>query len=520
MHCHLVTVEVGVERRADERVQVDGLALNQLRLERLDAQAVKRRRAVEQHGVLADDLFEDVPHLGTRTLDHALRRLDVLRVVELDEALHDEGLEELERHLLGQAALVQLEPRADHDDRTARVVDALAEQVLTEATLLALEHVRDGLERTVSGPGDGAATTTVVEQRVDRFLEHALLVIHDDLGGTEIQQTLEAVVAVDDTAVEVVEVGGREAATVQLHHRTQVRGNHWNGVEHHAGRVVRRGEERVDHLEALERARLALALAVRDDLAQVVLLGRKVEVIQTTLDRLGTHRALEVRAVATRELAVEQLVSLEVLDLEADEAVEHGGKAVDLLVKALADVCHLALCGVLHLALGVGLCALGLELGEVLLELFRALVDAEVARVGEVLLLLLKLVAELRQVLVTAVDIDLGHHVGGEVDDLLKVLGGKVEKVAEARRNALEVPDVRHGSSELDVAHALTAHLGTGHLDATALTDDAAVADTLVLAAATLPVTGGAKDLLAEQAVLLWLERAVVDRFWLLHLAV
>ncbi len=57
------------------------------------------------------------------------------------ELLHHERLEQLERHQLGQTALVQLERRADHDDRTARVVDALAEQVLAEPALLALEHV-------------------------------------------------------------------------------------------------------------------------------------------------------------------------------------------------------------------------------------------------------------------------------------------------------------------------------------------------------------------------------------------
>ena len=37
-----------------------------------------------------------------------------------DEAAHDERLEELEGHHLGQAALVHLEVRAGHDDRAAR----------------------------------------------------------------------------------------------------------------------------------------------------------------------------------------------------------------------------------------------------------------------------------------------------------------------------------------------------------------------------------------------------------------
>ena len=39
VHRHLVAVEVGVERGADERVDLDGLALDQDRLEGLDARA-------------------------------------------------------------------------------------------------------------------------------------------------------------------------------------------------------------------------------------------------------------------------------------------------------------------------------------------------------------------------------------------------------------------------------------------------------------------------------------------------
>ena len=88
---------------------------------------------------------------------------------------------------------MQVQLGAGHDDRAARVVDALAEQVLTEAALLALEHVREGLERAVARAGDRAAAAAVVEQRVDGLLQHALLVVHDDLGRAEVEQSLEAV---------------------------------------------------------------------------------------------------------------------------------------------------------------------------------------------------------------------------------------------------------------------------------------------------------------------------------------
>ena len=73
---HLVAVEVRVEGGADERMQLDRLALDQGGLERLDAEAVKRRRAVEQHRMLADDLVQDIPDFRLLLLDELLRLLD------------------------------------------------------------------------------------------------------------------------------------------------------------------------------------------------------------------------------------------------------------------------------------------------------------------------------------------------------------------------------------------------------------------------------------------------------------
>ena len=265
---HLVAVEVGVERVTDERVHLDRLALDEDRLEGLDPEAVERRRAVQQHRVLGDHLFEDVPDVQRHRLDVLLRRLDVLHGLPLDEPAHDERLEELERHQLRQAALVQLQVRAGHDDRAARVVDALAEQVLAEPALLALEHVGERLQRPVARAGHRAAAAAVVEQRVDGLLQHALLVVDDDLRRAEVEQPLEAVVPVDHAAVEVVQVGGGEAATVELHHRAQLRRDHRHGLEDHPLRLVLGLDERLDDLQPLDRALLLLALRRLDRLAE------------------------------------------------------------------------------------------------------------------------------------------------------------------------------------------------------------------------------------------------------------
>src|SRR5699024_6484551 len=234
-------------------------------------------------------------------------------------------------------------------------------------------------------------------------------------------------------------------------HRTQVRRDDRDRVEDHAGwRVVRR-EEGGDDLEALERTGLLLPLAGRDDLAQLVRLGFQVAGLEPVLDRGGAHAAIEVQAEAVTHLAVEELVALEVLDLEVLEAVPDLVQTLDLLVGPLADLVHLPLGGVADLALGVGLRAVALELGDVRLELLRAGLDVRVTAVLELLLLGLDLGLEGGQVGVPLLLVDARDHVGREVDDLLEVLRREVEEVPEARLDALEVPDVGDRSRELDV---------------------------------------------------------------------
>ena len=95
------------------------------------------------------DVLEDIPYDGILAVYDLLSALDRLDDTALDELTDDEGLVELSGHVLRQTALVHLQLRADDDDRTGRVVDTLTEEVLTEAPLLTLEAIGEGLERTV-----------------------------------------------------------------------------------------------------------------------------------------------------------------------------------------------------------------------------------------------------------------------------------------------------------------------------------------------------------------------------------
>ena len=161
---HLIAVEVGVEAFADQRMDADGVAFDQHRLEALDAHAVQRRRPIEQYRMVFDDFFEDVPNLIVLAFEHLLGRLDRVGVAQFLEPADDKRLEQFQRDLLRQTALMQPQFGADDDDRAGRVIDALAEQVFAETALLALDHVGQRLQRAIAGTEDRPFAAVVVEQ--------------------------------------------------------------------------------------------------------------------------------------------------------------------------------------------------------------------------------------------------------------------------------------------------------------------------------------------------------------------
>ena len=163
MHSHLVTVKVSVEGRTNEGVQLDSLAFDEARLERLNAQTVKRGSPVEQYWVAFQHIFQDVPNHCVLAVHNFLSRFHRFHDAALDELADNERLEQLGCHVLGQAALVQFQLRTNHDYRTARIVDTLTKQVLTEAALLAFQHVGQRLQGAVAFGAHGVHLARVVE---------------------------------------------------------------------------------------------------------------------------------------------------------------------------------------------------------------------------------------------------------------------------------------------------------------------------------------------------------------------
>ncbi len=98
---------------------------------------------------------------------------------------------------------------------------------------------------------------------------------------------LEAVVAVDDAAVQVVQVGGGKTAAVQLNHRAQLRRNDRHHVQDHPLGLVAAFAEGFHHLQALDDALALLAFGI-----PLAVLGGKL--VQFGLQLLGQFVQVQI----------------------------------------------------------------------------------------------------------------------------------------------------------------------------------------------------------------------------------
>ena len=254
-------------------------------------------------------------------------------------------------------------------------------------------------------------------------------------GALRSSSRLQAVVAVDDAAVQIVQIRGRETATVERHQRTQFRRQHRQHGQDHPLRTVAGILQRLQQLQALgDLLDLGLGVGRLDLFAHPRDLFRDIHGAQQFVDCLGAHARIELVAVLFDRLEV-LLVGQQL------EAFQRGHARID-------------------------------------------------------------------------------DHVRLEVQHALDVTQRDVQQQADARRQRLQVPDVRDRAGQLDVAHALATHLGQRDLHATLLTHHTAMLEALVLAAQALVVADRAKNLGAEQPFTLRLEGAVVDGLRLFDFAV
>ena len=302
---HLVSVEVRVECCTSQRVEFDCSAFHQDRLESLNAEAVKRRSTVEHYRMILDHGLKGVPDFRSGPVDHLSGALDVIGNSLVHKILHNKGFEELKCHFLRKTALIKFQFRSDNDNGTSGVVNTFSEEVLTESSLLTFQHIGKALKRSASGTaGDRSASASVVDQCVYSFLEHALLVADDDVRCAELEKSLKTVVAVDDPAVQIVQVTGGKTSAVQLNHRTKIRRNDRNNGEDHPFRPLTGSAESLHDLQTLSKPCAFLTGSALRLLFKGCFQFFQIDLFQKILDCFRTHFRCEFIFIAFAHIAI------------------------------------------------------------------------------------------------------------------------------------------------------------------------------------------------------------------------
>ena len=167
--------------------------------------------------------------------------------------------------------------------------------------MFTLDHVGQRLQRSVRRTEHGAFTPIVVEECIDRLLQHPLFVTDDDFWRVQINQFFQSIVSIDDTTVEVVQIAGGKVARIKQHKRTQIGRNYGDAIQHHPFGFVIAVAQRFCDLQSLDQLFLLL-LTGRLFQFDAELRGQfdEIQAHQELLDRVGTHFNFEGRFTVLR----------------------------------------------------------------------------------------------------------------------------------------------------------------------------------------------------------------------------
>src|SRR5262245_61538698 len=134
---------------------------------------------------------------------------------------------------------MQFQARATDDNRPGRVIDSLAQEVLPEASLFALDHLGQRPQRPARDSLDRGVAVLVVEQGIYETLQPALFLAQDHFGSLTSGPFANALVGLEDLLIEVIEVtGNAHPRGRQPANRTQVGRQDWQALQDHPLRPI------------------------------------------------------------------------------------------------------------------------------------------------------------------------------------------------------------------------------------------------------------------------------------------
>ena len=209
------------------------------------------------------------------------------------EFFHNKWLKQLDCHFFRKTTLINLKFRTYDDNGTSWIVNTFSEQVLTETSLFTFQHIGKGFQSTVTGTGYRTATASIVDQSIYCFLKHTFFITHDDIRCAEFQKSLQTVVTVDDSAIQIIHIRCRKTTTIELYHWTKIRWDNRDHCQNHPVRIIAGLAECFDYFQSLDDTRTFLACRSLQLCFEFFGLFVQIDSLQQFLNGFSTHTYTE-----------------------------------------------------------------------------------------------------------------------------------------------------------------------------------------------------------------------------------
>src|SRR5207247_5374860 len=113
--------------------------------------------------------------------------------------------------------------------------------------LFPAERIREAAQRLPMRAKQGTREVAVIKQGIAGCLQSMLFAKNHQVWCVNSQKALQAVVAVNNTAVEFIDIRGREAPAIEGKHRAQIRREYWDYAQYHPLRFGLRASQGFDH---------------------------------------------------------------------------------------------------------------------------------------------------------------------------------------------------------------------------------------------------------------------------------
>ena len=352
--------------------------------------------------------------------------------------------------------------------------------------------------------GHNATSPPVIDESINSFLKHALLIADDYLGRTQLHKAPQTVVPVDYPAIEVVEVANHEAPAVQLDYGPQRRRQYRKDGQNCPLRLVLTELKRFDQLQPLTDLLTVSSRSTADLLTKLPVQSTQIELLENLQNSLSPHTHLEDSVV----LVLEPPVLLLIKQLPRLKTLHFLNARLQFLLEPLISLCYPS-SKLVYLS-QPALIILDLSLQFLNLLVQTALVLGSLPN---------HCFLEFDEPLLLRFLIDRDDDIAGKIDYSLQIARRQVEEKPHPTGHQLHKPYMSDRRSQFYVPYAFPAYTRVGYLNATLITRNPLVPRLLVLSAVALEILDGTEDPLAEESVPLRLKRTVVYRLRFGHFA-